>query len=129
MMSTGDFTATLPVDWPSRNKLDKMHWAARGRLRKDYSEMLMLMGLCRQHSTFTGRAKLVLTRVLGRGQRLFDEDNLAGGAKQMIDAMVRCGWFKDDSPTYLSVEFKQVSGRRQSGPAVEVALAHEQDVA
>ncbi len=112
---------TLPLEWPSRNVVDRMHWSRRGALRKAAEGVLTTHGLC-WPDVPGGESELVLTRILGRGQRLYDDDNLVGGAKQLIDAMVRCGWFADDSPAHLSVVCRQDASRRAAGPAVRAQV-------
>ncbi|MCP4887507.1 MAG: hypothetical protein GY904_12940 [Planctomycetaceae bacterium] len=46
---------------------------------------------------------LVITRWLGKGQRLWDADSvLRGEAKQLVDAMIDAGVARDDSPKYIT---------------------------
>ena len=45
---------------------------------------------------------IVITRVLGKGQRKWDADSvLRGNAKQLIDSLVEAGVARDDSPKYV----------------------------
>lgn len=61
-----------------------------------------------------------ITRVLGKGQRLWDmSSGLRGNSKQLIDAFVAIGWFVDDCPKYVKeVRFAQDSSQRQKGPSI-----------
>lgn len=45
---------------------------------------------------------LVITRWLGKGQRLWDADSvLRGNAKQLVDSLIEAGVARDDSPKYI----------------------------
>jgi len=65
---------------------------------------------------------LIITRVLGKNQRLWDSDSvLRGSAKQMIDAIVGTGLLKDDSPKHVALVIgQQDDSRREEGPMIEV---------
>ena len=65
---------------------------------------------------------LIITRVLGKNQRLWDSDSvLRGSAKQMIDAIVGTGLLKDDSPKHVALVIgQQDDSRRDEGPMIEV---------
>lgn len=118
----GEIDLTLPLDLPSRNQIDVMHWSARHRLRQEFEDALSLAGVCFEANTRQGRWLLTITRLLGRRQRVFDDDNAVGGAKQLIDALVRCGWFVDDGPDFLVVRVAQDAGDRAAGPAVRLQV-------
>ena len=55
----------------------------------------------------TSQRVLELTRVYAKGQRAIDADGLVGGLKPVLDAFVRAGLVKDDSPKWLSVSYDQ----------------------
>jgi len=73
---------------------------------------------------FEAPVDVVLTRVLGRGQRLWDPDSIGrGNAKQLIDTLTELGWWHDDGPKYIRhVDYRQDDTRRQDGPAVLVEV-------
>lgn len=51
---------------------------------------------------------VTITRVMGFGERKFDDGNLEGGdAKQFVDILTKAGFWKDDSPKYVKIEFEQ----------------------
>jgi len=51
---------------------------------------------------------VTITRCYTGGDRQFDEGNLAGGnVKQLVDAMTFCGFWRDDSPKYINLTFKE----------------------
>lgn len=42
-----------------------------------------------------------------RGQRRYDDDNLRGGAKPILDALRAHGWLVNDSPQWCTLEVRQ----------------------
>jgi len=59
----------------------------------------------------TGKRSVHLTRI---GAKLLDEDNLAGGGKPIIDALVKEGLLVDDSPQWAELIFSQVPSKDPS---------------
>lgn len=69
------------------------------------------------------RQLITITRVLGKGQREFDVDNLAGGTlKHLIDALTTIGMWRDDSPRWLARRYLQDASRRFEGPGVQIRI-------
>jgi hypothetical protein len=56
-----------------------------------------------------GPRKVTIVRVYPqtKGQRRYDPDNLRGGAKPILDALVAHGWLKGDSPKHLTLDVTQ----------------------
>jgi hypothetical protein len=56
-----------------------------------------------------GRRSVTIIRVYPKapGQRRYDPDNLRGGAKPILDALVAHGWLKGDSPAHLDLDVVQ----------------------
>ena len=67
---------------------------------------------------------LTITRVLGKGERLWDNDSiLRGSAKQLLDAIVGTGLLADDNPKYVSlVVGLQDDTQRELGPRIDVGF-------
>ena len=65
-----------------------------------------------------------ITRILGKGQRLWDSSSIGrGNWKEIEDALVAIGWFHDDGPKWITeTRFFQDAGQRQNGPAVRVRI-------
>lgn len=61
-----------------------------------------------------------VTRILGKGQRLWDTSSgLRGNYKELEDALVDMGWFHDDSPLWITeTRFFQCDAHREKGPAI-----------
>lgn len=55
-----------------------------------------------------GQRKVTIDRW---GPRLCDHDNIVGGAKQLIDALVAEGFLVDDSPAHLQATYRQHVGK------------------
>lgn len=67
---------------------------------------------------------IVVTRVLGKGQKLWDYDSgLRGSWKQLQDSLVDAGWFYDDGPGYIGgIYFRQDDRDRTAGPATRIQV-------
>jgi hypothetical protein len=65
-----------------------------------------------------GKRHVVLIR---SGSKLYDYDNLVGGAKMILDALVEIGLVAGDTPADVDVRYEQVVG--PSGLTVEVEPA------
>lgn len=55
----------------------------------------------------TGKRRVTLTRLYGKGCRAYDEDNLRGGLKPCIDSMVREGILQQDDRKHAEVHYRQ----------------------
>ena len=77
-----------------------------------------------QREPFKFPVRVVLTRILGPKQRLWDADSvLRGSAKQLIDGLVDAGWFVDDGPKYITeMDGRQDKSNRTEGPAVLIEV-------
>ena len=118
-------TIQLPFDLKNNNAGQGNRWFKSDKIRKEFESELRKRHLTR--SPFLFPVKLTVTRVLGKRQQLFDSDSIGrGNFKQMLDALVACGWFSDDRPKFITiVDYRQDACRRSSGPFVEIEI--EQD--
>jgi Holliday junction resolvase RusA-like endonuclease len=91
----------------SRNKLDSMHWAQRGKHAKMLKDLVRLE-LCRLQwpAGFTATGKRLVTIMGYRGRKL-DADNFVGGCKALVDALTRHRLIVDDSSKWVRVEYHQ----------------------
>jgi len=99
-LSTEIYLRNLEV--PSRNVLDKMHWAKRHRFTQMVETMLWPF---RPNGWKATGPRSVL--IIARRKRKLDRDNLVGGCKGIIDALVRSGYLIDDDEANCSIQFKQ----------------------
>tara|TARA_Y100001963_G_scaffold159563_1_gene263782 strand:- start:2581 stop:2946 length:366 start_codon:yes stop_codon:yes gene_type:complete len=97
----------LDVTIKSRNVLDKLHWAAKSRLRDEYIALIK-SEMVRKKIPKAKESSYYTLEIVSWRKRLLDYDNLVGGCKQLIDAMKHAGFIYDDSPQYIKLMIKQV---------------------
>lgn len=131
----------IPTAPPSRNQLDKMHWAARARLATVFKREVaqfspsMMRAVVLETRGKYGRAKSLgfvlknrakghrFVRIVRRGPRTLDADNLSGGCKSLVDALKFVGLIEDDTPGLVTVTYAQERG---TGCRVEVRVAQDE---
>lgn len=95
---------------PSLNQWQRMHWATRARLQAGFvNELRAEIGALSVRPLQQLNTSVRLTRYSAKE---LDTDNLVGGAKPLVDAIVAVGLAWDDSPEWLRVEYKQVKCKR-----------------
>ena len=101
-------TLTIPFAVHSQNREHGRHWATKHRNGADYQlairAELNRQGLFNGALPKPGRAKVCILRY---GPRTLDVGNLIGGCKGLIDAMVREGLLRDDSPKWATFVYGQ----------------------
>jgi|TARA_R100001463_G_scaffold579_4_gene2459 hypothetical protein len=97
----------LPITIKSRNVLDRQHWAKKSVLKKEYALLIRNQMRLNNIEEVTEPKKLNLNIVSTR-KRLLDYDNLVGGCKQLIDALIEENYIYDDSPKWLELSVQQV---------------------
>tara|TARA_Y100000401_G_scaffold38325_1_gene28928 strand:+ start:18757 stop:19122 length:366 start_codon:yes stop_codon:yes gene_type:complete len=97
----------LDIIIKSRNVIDKLHWAAKGRLRDEYI-LLIKSEMVRKKIPKADKDRCYTLEIVSWRKRLLDYDNLVGGCKQLIDAMVHAGFIYDDSNKHIRLMIKQV---------------------
>jgi hypothetical protein len=88
----------------------------------------------------TRRAHVIITRVLGKGERVMDSDNMIFACKGARDAL-RNSWTSsrgrwhlggnylvDDSPRWSTFTYAQDPTRRLIGPRLEVLIHYLEDI-
>jgi len=115
-------TFKIPYELTNRNTGRGSHWGNTAREKEEWVRRLGKLP-----SPFFGVSfpcALVVTRILGPGQKFWDADSiLRGNWKELQDAMVGAGWLEDDDSRYLSdVIPKQDKTRRSEGPSIEVCI-------
>lgn len=110
----------LPIELTNGNDGRGSKWFSSAKARKTIEATLH----AHRRTPFTVPVHLTLTRILGAGQRLWDNDSIGrGNAKELIDSLVALGWFHDDKPKWIfGVDYRQDDKRRSLGPAVEVVV-------
>jgi hypothetical protein len=97
-------------------------WFSSAKLRKAFESDIRHMRLTRDPFEFPVVVRV--TRILGKGQRLWDSSSIGrGNYKELEDALVACGWFHDDSPKWITETiFRQRDDERENGPAIEIEI-------
>lgn len=68
--------------------------------------------LLKQMPFAKGKRRVTLTRLYSGQQKERDVDNLVGGGKNLVDAMVHAGILKGDSPALAEIHWAQERGAR-----------------
>ena len=110
----------IPIEIKSGNKIIGRHWSSKAHYNKKimeatYWEMLKDKDQ-RRNDCY---AIVTVSRVLSKGQKLFDDDNLSWGFKPVFDCLKNTGWIKDDNPKWIKRGYKQVRGD-QAGFIIEI---------
>lgn len=102
----------------NNNEGQTRHFGASVKWKRLYQRALL--GKRRTPPDYPQR--ITITRILGKGERLWDADSvLRGSAKQLIDALKDAGFMVDDSPKYITEVFgKQDATQRSNGPAIRI---------
>ena len=100
----------IPEVVPSLNRLLRMHWAARRRLLKRW-EWAVFAEVYRVGGPLAVRFHgKVQVRICRRSRGMLDQDNLAGSAKFVLDALKVSKVIADDSPAHIELTCEQESG-------------------
>ena len=102
---------TITIDHKvfSRNAIDKMHWAEKGRLKGQYR--ILIRNQMRLNKIKATEDKCVI-KIECYVKRLMDTDNMWGGLKQFIDALCTENFIYDDSTTWLNLqEIRQIKAK------------------
>ena len=103
----------LPFATPSNNAVMRMHYRKRTQQHHDYT--LEVKSLVSYQEVFK-RCKITVTR---HASRQLDWDNMGGGLKFLLDAMVKNGIIQDDNPKcVVSLDLKQEKCRRKEEKTV-----------
>ena len=113
---------TLPIELTNGNDGRGNKWFSSAKVRKQIEATLIALGLKRK--PFGVPVRVFVTRVLGKGQRLWDSSSIGrGNWKEIEDALVAVGWFHDDGPKWITeTRFLQDDSQRENGPAVRVEI-------
>lgn len=126
-MSGSDFYGFwLPFALTNGNDGRGRAWYSSANNRKKFEKTLRAQGF--ERVPFDYRVKVTVTRILGKGQRLWDSSSIGrGNWKEIEDSLVAVGFFHDDSPKWISeTRFLQDASQRENGP--KIFLKIERDV-
>ena len=93
----------VPYNIPSQNVTMRRHWRANHRDVVRVARLIQMIAC----SACSAQDKRSVTITSYRRQRITDEANLIGGAKQFIDGMVKAGALVDDSDKMAEITYLQ----------------------
>ena len=119
----------VPIVWKNYNDGQSRTWHPSAKSRNEIEYTLSACGH-RMEQPFDEPVVLRITRVLGYKQSKWDSDSgLRGNAKQLIDSLVACGWFHDDSCKYITetrfTQFEPTVREALSTTIIEVFRAEQ----
>ena len=108
------------VELTNRNNGQGRSWHGTARTRTTMGQLMSQF----QRVPFRKRVDVVLTRIIGPGQREWDPDSIGrGNEKQIVDALVCNGWFVDDSSKWIRYfDYRQDDTQRHNGPDVLIEV-------
>ena len=109
----------LPIVTPSNNELLRMHWVARWKLKEAYQWELVAVGAHNPKYKVKGKENRIV-RFMSFRPGMLDTGNLAGGFKELEDAMVDMELLFDDSPKYADITYFQKIDRED--PHTEILI-------
>ena len=93
----------------SRNHIDKLHWAEKGKLKGQYRILIRNQMRLNKVKETDKKCNIKITCYV---KRLMDTDNMWGGLKQFIDALSTENFIYDDSPNWLNIqEVRQIKAK------------------
>lgn len=95
---------------PSQNVRDRWHWIIR---TKDRDAWALLMRAAVKSLPLRPRVRMHVHVHSLRVQLIKDNANLRGGAKGLVDAIVRLGFIHDDSDQWARITYGQTRVRRE----------------
>ena len=104
---------TIEIDHKvfSRNKIDKMHWALKSKLKNEYRILIGNQMRVNKIKKTNNKCKITIECHL---KRLYDVDNLWGGLKNLLDACCAENLIWDDSPNWLVIDaVKQIKSKEE----------------
>ena len=112
----GTHVCTIRLDrilTPSLNKYLRMHYRDTSKLRREYwllvtCEARRILGVQKHRPVAHRRIRIV--RMQPFESRTLDHDNLVGGCKPLVDALVDAGLIAGDSPEWVTIEYAQGLG-------------------
>lgn len=112
----------VPGRMPSRNEAEqkaRTHWAVGAKLKKQYTEIVMLECKRQKLQPVTQRAVLSITFYEQDKRR--DSDNVISGLKYILDGMIQAGVLKNDTRKHVELQINPIEVDR-SNPRIEVVI-------
>lgn len=113
-------SAILPIELTNSNNGRTHHFGKSASNRRKYTKLLLQLG--HRRKPFECQVDIVVTRILGTNQQLWDQSSVfRGNWKEIEDTLVEIGWVHDDDPTWVRLLIgTQDPTRRELGPAIQI---------
>ena len=113
-------SATLPIELTNSNDGRGYSYHRTDKRRHTIEGTLRILGY--QRAPFAFPVRLVITRILGKRQKLWDEDSiLRGSAKELLDSLVAVGWLHDDGHPWVTMSLgRQEIPAKRGAPMTRV---------
>jgi Holliday junction resolvase RusA-like endonuclease len=102
---------TIPDVPLSTNQLERIHWAAKKKMRSRLAWDLRFALLAIEYPVPRDLAEVrpskMRVKIRAYRKRRLDPDNAYGGVKVILDAMRDVGILRNDSPKWLDLEVEQ----------------------
>ena len=111
----------LPIKPTNGNDGRGRKWYRSSDVRKKIEKILSYT----RRKPFTAPVRVTLVRILGPRESYWDPSSvLRGNSKELLDALVKLGWFRDDSMKWIvqPVIGVQDNSRRDVGPVWEIRI-------
>jgi Holliday junction resolvase RusA-like endonuclease len=95
----------IPLEIPSQNVTDRMHW--RTRTRHIQTWRIHVAAAARRIGATEATGPMAVRIISYRRRRITDAANLVGGAKATVDALTRAGLIQDDSDDQARITYEQ----------------------
>lgn len=96
---------TVPLKIESMNKTVGRHWSNKSGTRRMWEKAL---AICGNREVDKRALPYRNVTIISKRRRLIDQDNLIGGAKQLVDSMKALGWIEDDRVGAVKISYDQV---------------------
>lgn len=109
----------IPYNIPSQNVTSRRHWT------KDNAEKnrcASLISACMRNK-FEHQGKVAVSITSVRKKKISDKANLIGGAKYLIDGLVKARAIEDDSDAHVEIIYHQMVAKKGEQPHTVIALS------
>ncbi len=104
MMAAESLKLVISREIPSQNVRDRRHWRDR---HADTQTFQVLLRAAVKRLPMRPSCKMRVRIVSLRARLIDDNANLRGGAKGLVDALVRLGFIRDDSDDAAHITYEQ----------------------
>lgn len=114
---------------PSLNKLLRMHWGERKKLKEDLAwEVFAELNKLNPDYEVVVIPQKVFIKITSYRKSFLDKDNFIGGLKPLIDAIKELKLIYDDSEEFLNLEAEQRIEKKKKSNRTEIIISPDRKV-